>query len=46
MPTVCSIGEAAGCAIGLAVKAKGSVRDVNVQNLQSVLKENGAFIGI
>jgi hypothetical protein len=46
MPTVCSIGEAAGCAIGLASKAKMSVSSVDVKELQSALKKHGAFIGI
>lgn len=46
MPTVCCIGEAAGAAIGLAVKEKISVRDVDVKKLQKTLKDNDAFIGI
>ena len=46
MPTVCSIGEAAGCAIGMAVKGKCSTRALNVSELQSILKKHGAFIGI
>lgn len=46
MPVVCCIGEAAGSAIGLAVRDKCSVRDVNVGELQRVLKDNGAYIGI
>lgn len=46
MPVVCCIGEAAGAAIGLAVKNKASVRDVDVKALQSILKKNGAYIGI
>ena len=46
MPTVCCIGEAAGCAIALAVKDNISVRDVNVKKLQELLIKNGAFIGI
>ncbi len=46
MPTVCSIGEAAGTAIGLAVKGCKGVRDVNVKKLQKTLKDNQAFIGI
>ena len=46
MPTVCCIGEAAGAAAGLAVKAGCDVRGVDVKQLQTVLKENGAFIGI
>ena len=46
MPTVCSIGEAAGTAVGLASKEGKNVRDVNVRKLQQRLKENQAFIGI
>lgn len=46
MPPVCCIGEAAGVAAGLAVKHKVSVREVDVKELQSTLKENGAFLGI
>lgn len=45
MPVVCCIGEAAGVAIGLAVKNKASVRDINIGELQETLKKNGAFIG-
>ena len=45
MPTVCSIGEAAGTAVGLSVKHRTAVRDVNIKELQEVLKRNGAFIG-
>ena len=46
MPPVCCIGEAAGVAAGLAVKHKVSVREVDVKELQSTLKENGAFLGV
>ena len=46
MPTVCSIGEAAGTAIGIAVKDNVTVRNVNVQKLQASLKNNNTFIGI
>ena len=46
MPTVCCIGEAAGTAIGLAVKNRVNVRKVNVQELQQTLIKNGAFLGI
>ena len=46
MPTVCCIGEAAGAAIGLAKKHGCSVRQVDVRELQAVLKKNLAFIGI
>ena len=46
MPTVCCIGEAAGCAIALASRDGVSVRDISVEELQKKLKENGAFLGI
>lgn len=46
MPVVCCIGEAAGAAVGLAVKYNSKVREVNVRELQGVLKKNGAYIGI
>ena len=46
MPTVCCIGEAAGTAMGLAVKNKTDVRGVDVGQLQDTLKANGAFVGI
>ncbi|MBQ8357714.1 MAG: FAD-dependent oxidoreductase [Clostridia bacterium] len=46
MPVVCCIGEAAGSAMGLAIRNKTTVREVNVKQLQDVLKQNNAFIGI
>ena len=46
MPVVCCIGEAAGAAIGLAERNKTSVREINVSELQSSLKNNGAYIGV
>jgi hypothetical protein len=46
MPVVCCIGEAAGTAIGLAVKNNSSVREVNTEELQKSLKKNGAFINV
>jgi hypothetical protein len=45
MPVVCCIGEAAGSAIGLAVKNRCSVREVNVPQLRELLKKNNAYIG-
>jgi hypothetical protein len=45
MPVVCCIGEAAGVAIALAKKYNCEVRNVPVDELQSVLKSRGAFIG-
>jgi hypothetical protein len=46
MPVVCCIGEAAGSAIGLAVKNNSSVREVNTEELQKSLKKNGAYINV
>lgn len=46
MPTVCSIGEAAGTAIGMASKEKTGVRNVDIKKLQQTLKNNNTFIGI
>lgn len=46
MPTVCSIGEAAGTAIGMARKSKTGVRNIDIQKLQQTLKNNNTFIGI
>lgn len=45
MPTVCSIGEAAGAAIGLASRQKVDVREVDAREVQKILRNNGAFIG-
>ena len=45
MPIVCCIGEAAGTAIGLAVKDNVKVRDIDVSALRRTLVENNAFIG-
>ena len=46
MPVVCCIGEAAGTAMGLLVKHRLSTREVNVGEVQELLKKNGAFLGI
>ena len=46
MPVVCCIGEAAGTAIGLAIKSKCTVRKINVRELQDILKKNNAYIGV
>ena len=46
MPNVCTLGEAAGSAMGLAVKGQKQVREIDVGALQAELKKNGAFIGI
>ena len=45
MPTVTTIGEAAGTAIAIAKKSGVSVRDIDVSELQKALREKGAFIG-
>ena len=46
MPTVCTIGEAAGVAIALAAKNGSDTRSIDVLELQKRLRENGAFLGI
>lgn len=43
MPVCATLGEAAGLAIGLAVKENQNVKDVNTDVLRAKLKENGAF---
>ena len=45
MPTVCTIGEAAGTAISIAAKYKTDTRSINVDELRETLRKNGAFIG-
>lgn len=45
MPTVCTLGEAAGTAAAIAAKHKVTVREVDITELQATLKNNGAFIG-
>lgn len=45
MPTVCTIGEAAGTAIALAKRSGVDTRGVDIKELQRTLVENGAFIG-
>lgn len=46
MPVVCCIGEAAGVAIGLATKNRCTVREIQVKELQGILKDRNAYIGI
>ena len=46
MPSVCCIGEAAGAAIALAAKGKVGVREINVSELQAMLRSHSAFLGI
>ena len=43
MPVCATLGEAAGLAIGLAVKENQNVKDVDTISLRAKLKENGAF---
>ena len=44
MPPCMGMGQAAGIAAALAVKDGTTVRNVDVQNLREVLKENGAYL--
>jgi tRNA G37 N-methylase TrmD len=45
MPTVCTIGEAAGTAIAIASKDGVTTREVDIRKLQKTLTDNGAYIG-
>ena len=46
MPIVTTLGQAAGTAAALAVKAGVGVKQIDVKRLQDTLTENGAFIGL
>ncbi len=45
MPIVCTMGEAAGCAISVAKAAKSDVKNIDIASLQQILIENGAVLG-
>jgi hypothetical protein len=45
MPTVCTLGEAAGVAAGMASVSHKGVREISVEELKSNLKKHGAFLG-
>lgn len=44
MPIVCTIGEAAGCAISVAKENNSGVEEINVSALRQILRENGAVL--
>ena len=44
MPTVCTIGEAAGVAAAVACEDKKWVREVDVQKVRNILRKNGAVV--
>lgn len=46
MPIVTTLGEAAGVAAAVAAKQDATVADADIREIQSILKQNGAFIGI
>ena len=46
MPIVTTLGQAAGTAAAVAVKAGVGVKEIDVKALQEILVRNGAFIGI
>ena len=46
MPTVCCIGEAAGCAAGIAHANGLAVRQISTDQLRATLRKNGAFLGV
>ncbi len=45
MPICTTTGEAAGVAASVAIDEGVSVQNVNIKEVQRILKENGAFIG-
>lgn len=45
MPIIMCIGEAAGVAAALAARQDGQVKQVDVRQVQALLRESGAFIG-
>ncbi|MBQ7306965.1 MAG: FAD-dependent oxidoreductase [Clostridia bacterium] len=45
MPVCCTLGEAAGTAMALALNDNTSVRNVDIKKLQDILKQYGAFLG-
>lgn len=46
MSPVACIGEAAGTAMGIAIKNGTTTREIDVKLLQKTLKDNGAYLGI
>ncbi len=44
MPTCCTMGEAAGIAAAMAVEKNGDVRAIDIQELRSALRKNGALV--
>ena len=45
MPIVTTLGQAAGIAAALAIKAGVAMRDVDVKALQGIIEKDGGFIG-
>ena len=45
MPTVCTLGEAAGVAAAVACEDKTAVKDVDVRKVRTILHEKGAVVG-
>jgi len=46
MPICCTTGEAAGVGAAVAVKSKKSVQALDVKEVQKILTETGAYIGL
>ncbi len=46
MPICCTTGEAAGVGAAAAIKSNVSVQDTDIHEIQTILKNSGAFIGI
>ena len=46
MPIVATLGQAAGTAAAVALKQDVPVKEADILEIQRILKENGAFLGI
>ena len=46
IPIVCCIGEAAGTAVAVAFKNKTELKSADINEIQEILRKNGAFLGI
>lgn len=46
MPIVTTLGEAAGVAAAVSCRKEVPVRDADIREIQQILRDNGAFLGI
>lgn len=45
MPVCCCVGQAAGTAVAIAEKSGKTVSEIDIKELQNLLRKNGAFFG-